>query len=210
MAGTIDKEALKDLMTGNASFRVVDQVGTLTDNTFDDADQLFTVEGTLAITQAEPTNNDIRIDQSDLPIDTIPTTGEFTIAGTFPSIAIPVMDYFFNKSKIQPTLTTGITGSDGTTKYKDATGYSLDGKRKNVTMMLESKSRKTSIAFMNVTLMAVINWGDVTTSPMGLTLNGTVLTNTTEGQPDIVVLKSAGVAPASLSVESKSGSGSIK
>lgn len=190
MAATLTEAMLKDLMVGNAGIRIVEQVGTLTDTTFDDADQIFTTEGTLNIAQGDPTKTEIKIDQSDLAIDTSYTSGEFPITGTVPSSAIPLFDYFYNKSTIQPTLTSGITSVDGTTKYKQASGYNLDNKRKKVTMLVESQSKKTAVVFMNVDMVVSLNWGDVKTNPLGLNFNGTVLKNTTEGQSDFVILKS--------------------
>ena len=190
MAAKLTKSILKDLMVGVSSVRLAEQTDILTDTTFDDADEIFTTEGTLSIAQADPTTNEIRIDQSDIAIDTSYTAGEFPITGTVPSSAIPLFDYFFNKSTTQPTLTTGITSIDGTTKYKAATGYNLDNKRKKVTMLIESQSKKTAVVFMNVDMMVSINWGDVKTNPLGLNFTGTVLSSNTSGQPTFVILKS--------------------
>ena len=190
MAATLTKSILKDLMIGASSVRLVEQTDILTDTTFDDADEIFTTEGTLSIAQADPTTTEIRIDQSDTAIDTSYTAGEFPITGTVPSSAIPLFDYFFNKSTTQPTLTTGITSIDGTTKYKTAAGYNLDNKRKKVTMLIESQSKKTAVVFMNVDMIVSINWGDVKTNPLGLNFTGTVLCNNTSSQPTFVILKS--------------------
>lgn len=190
MAATLTKAILKDLMVGVSSVRLVEQTDVLTDTTFDDADEIFTTEGTLNIAQADPTTNEIRIDQSDTAIDTSYTAGEFPITGTVPSSAIPLFDYFFNKSTTQAVLTTGITSIDGTTKYTKATGYNLDNKRKKVTMLIESQSKKTAVAFMNVDMIVSINWGDVKTNPLGLNFTGTVLGNNTSGQATFHILKS--------------------
>lgn len=193
MAATLTDEILKDLAIGNSSIKMVEQTDTLTATTFDEADRIFTTEGTLNIAQGDPTKTDVKIDQSDLAIDTSYTAGEFTITGTVPSSAIALFDYFYNKSTSQPTITAGITASDGTTKYNSAAAYNLDNKRKKVTMLLESQSNKTAIVFMNVDMIVSINWNDVKTSPLGLNFTGTVLRNSSEGKGDFVILKSTSI-----------------
>lgn len=198
MAATLTDEILNNLAIGNSSIKLVEQTDTLTDTTFNDADRIFTTEGTLSISQEEPTKTEIKIDQSDLAIDTSYTSGEFTITGTVPSSAIPLFDYFYNKSLTQPSVT-GITAVDGTTKYNVAAAYNLDNKRKKVTMLIESQSKTTAIVFMNVDMIVSVNWNDVKTNPLGLNFTGTVLRNSSEGKGDFVILKSAASPnPASI------------
>ena len=60
---------LGDLMTGCACIKLVDQVNTLTDTTFADADEIYTTEGSLAIAQAEASKTESKIDQSGAAID---------------------------------------------------------------------------------------------------------------------------------------------
>jgi hypothetical protein len=182
---------LGDLMTGCACIKLVDQVNTLTDTTFADADEIYTTEGSLAIAQAEASKTESKIDQSGAAIDVQYTPGEFTVSGTIPSSAIALFDYFFEKSATQPTLTTGIPASDGATKLKQGAGYLSDGRRKRVTMLVESQSHDSAIVFMNVDLSSVINWGTVKTTPLGLNFKGTVMENPAAGGPAFVVLKAA-------------------
>lgn len=191
MAATLTESILKDLEMGNASVKLIEQTDTISDTMFDDADKIFTTEGTLQIAQAEATKTEFKIDQKDAAVAVNYESGEFTINGTVPSSAIELFDYFYNKSTIQPTLTTGITAEDGVTKYTQATGYNLDAKRKKVTMLVESQSKKTAIIFVNVELVTSLSWGDVKTTPIGLTFTGTVLAATAAGVPSFVILKSA-------------------
>lgn len=191
MAATLTAEMLKDIEMGNASVRLVEQTDTITDTTFDDADQIFTTEGTLQISQAEATKTEFKIDQRDAAVAVNYESGEFNVNGTVPSSAIPLFDYFYNKSGSQPTLTTGITSVDGATKYTEANGYDLDAKRKKVTMLVESQSKKTAIIFTNVELVTALNWGDVKTTPIGLTFTGTVMASAKDKAPSFIILKSA-------------------
>lgn len=191
MAATLTEAILKDIEMGNASVRLVEQTDNITDTTFDDADQIFTTEGTLQIQQAEATKTEFKIDQKDAAVAVNYESGEFTINGTVPSSAIPLFDYFYNKSSNQPALTTGITSVDGSAKYTEAYGYDLDAKRKKVTMLVESQSKKTAIIFTNVEMVTSLNWGEVKTTPIGLTFTGTVLAASGTGVPSFIILKSA-------------------
>lgn len=191
MAATLTEDILKDIEMGNACIRLVEQTDTITATTFDGADQIFTTEGTLQITQAEPTKTEFKIDQKDAAVAVNYESGEFTLNGTVPSSAIELFDYFYNQSTTQPTLGTGITSIDGTTKYTSGTGYNLDAKRKKVSLLVESQSKKTAIVFVNVELVTSLNWGEVKTTPIGLTFVGTVLAATASGVPSFIILKSA-------------------
>lgn len=191
MAATLTRAMLADLETGNSAIRFVKQTNILSDTTFDDAETIYTSDGTLNITQAQPTKTEIKVDQLDAAVGVIYETGEFTITGTLPTTAIEAFEYFYTKSANQPTLTTGITASDGVTKFIDATGFNLDGKRIKMTMMVESQSEKTAIVFTNVEMVVNINWGTVKTTPFGLEFTATVLAATANGVPSLVVLKSA-------------------
>ena len=77
MPATLTKAMLADLMKGNASVSLLDcpangQV-TLDGLDFEDADQIFTLENTLTITEGEPTQENTRIDQMKEIIDSMIT-----------------------------------------------------------------------------------------------------------------------------------------
>lgn len=192
MAATLTKEMLNDLEKGNASFMVVPQTYDITDTTFDNADQFFTIEGTLNIGGGEASITGIKIDQSDASVAEYSDFSDVTIAGNIPSTAVEVFDFFYEKASTQPTLTTGITSSDGTTKYTAANGYGLNGKGKEVTILVESESRKTAVIYTNVKLYAgALNASDVKTNPWVVPFNGIAKEATKKGAPSLIVLKSA-------------------
>lgn len=198
MAATLDKGILDAIMTGNSSIRMIPRVDAITDTSFDEADEIFTVEGTLSIEQAEPTSNPINLDQTDLPAKTIYTAGEYALSADVPSVATEMLEYFYDPATTQPTLTTGITGADGTTKYKNPKGFFAQPKRKSVTMLLEDRDKQNALVLMNVDLVASQSFTNVKTSAFVIRLTGSVLTNPTAGAPDFVVLKADGVEAASL------------
>ena len=64
MPKTLVSDALKkDLMTGNATILLVDQVSVLTPATFDEADEIITLKDTLSIVENEPDKTPVQIDQ---------------------------------------------------------------------------------------------------------------------------------------------------
>lgn len=190
MAATLTEEMLQDIEMGNASVRLVEQTNTISNTTFDEADYIYTTAGTLQIQQADASKTEFKIDQKDAAVAVNYESGEFTVGGTIPSCAIPLFDYFYNKSATQPAIT-ALKAVDGVSTYSSATGYNLDAKRKKVTMLVESQSKKTAIVFVNVELVTALNWGDVKTNPIGLTFTGTVLAATATGIPSFIILKGA-------------------
>lgn len=192
MTATLTKSMLNDLKKGNASFKVVPQTYDITDTTFDDADQFFTVEGTLSISGGEATVTGIKIDQSQSSISEYEEFSDVTIAGSIPSTALEVFDFFYNKSSKQPNLTNGITSSDGVTKLKEAAGYAINGKGKDLTILVESDSRDTAVIFTNVKLYASApSLANVKTEPWAIPFNGIAKEATLEGAPAMIILKSA-------------------
>lgn len=191
MAATLTRAILNDLEKGQACIKVVTQTDTLTDTTFADADKLFTSKDSFAIAQADPTMTEIKIDQYDETIDTSVELGEFNISGSIPSSAIELFDYFYPVATIQPTLTTGIIGDDGVTKYTEAKAYNHEPKEVNVTMFVESQSKKSALVFTHVRMTVVMNHDSVQTNLFTLNFTGTVLKPRTDGAGSFVVLKSA-------------------
>lgn len=192
MAATLTKSMLDDLEKGNASFRVIPQTYNITDTSFDDADQFFTIEGTLSISGGEASVTGIKIDQAKSSLKETEEFSDVTISGNIPSTALEVFDFFYDKSIDQPTLTTGITMSDGVTKLTEASGYSLNGKGKDLTILVESDSNKTAIIFTNVRLYAgAVNLSNVKTEPWIVPFSGIAKEATQAKAPSIIVLKSA-------------------
>lgn len=191
MAATLTRAILNDLEKGQACIKVVTQTDVLTDTTFDDADKLFTAKDTFSIVQAEPTKTEIKIDQYDETIDTTVEIGEFNITGSIPSSAIELFEFFYPTASVQPSLTTGIIGDDGVTKYTEAKAFYHEPKEINVTMLVESQSKKTALVFTHVKMVVSMNHDSVQSNLFVLNFNGTVLKPRTAGTGSFVVLKTA-------------------
>ena len=192
MAATLTKSMLDDLRKGNASFKVIPQTYNITDTSFDDADQFYTIEGTLAVGGGEASITGIKIDQAKSSISETEDFSDVTVTGSIPSTALELFDFFYDKSTTQPALTTGITASDGVTKLTEASGYSLNGKGKNVTILLESESNDTAIIFTNVKLYASApSLTNVKSEPWVVPFNGIAKEATQSGAASMIILKAA-------------------
>ena len=176
----------KDLMTGNATILIVDQVSVLTPDTFKDADEMITLKDTLSIVENEPDRTPIDIEQGGgQTISNVYAVGETLITGSCPSSAMEVFDYFYAKSVNQPDVTEPIEIKGN--KFAAASAYKSEKKQREVSMCIVSQSGKTAIAYMNVDLFAVFNWTNVTTTPSSLNFTGTVLGNGDDGS--MIILK---------------------
>ena len=187
MPKTLMSDALKkDLMTGNATILLVDQVSVLTPDTFKDADEMITLKDTLSIVENEPDKTPVQIDQDGgATIENIYTVGETLITGSCPSSAMEVFDYFYAKSVNQPDVTEPIEIKGN--KFAVASAYKAEKKQRKVSMCIMSQSGKTAIAYMNVALFAVFNWSNVTTTPSSLNFTGSALGNGDDGS--MIILK---------------------
>lgn len=188
MAATLTKEMLQDLKKGKTKIKVVSQTYNITDTTFDDADEFYTLEDSLVIEQASPTISGIKVDQLDGSVAETTEFADTTIAGSIPSSAKEVFDFFYEKSTTQPTLTTGITSHNGT-KLTKGDGYNMNPKPKNLTVLLESESGDTAIVFTNVTLFGGISISSVKTTPWSIPFSGTAKEALEEGKPSFIVLR---------------------
>lgn len=179
---------LADLMKGNASVSLLDcpangQV-TLDGLDFEDADQIFTLENTLTITEGEPTQENTRIDQMKEIIDSMITEGDYTIAAQIPSCATALYDRFYNAGA--DVSTTGITGPDGTVYKGKAYG---DKKEVYCSVHVVSQSKQTAVTFARVRCTISRPNMDNTDSPGYASFYGYIVANLKEGEGNFVIGK---------------------
>ena len=175
MAATLTSAIKADLATGNAKILLaLYSAGALSDTTFTSADEIFTTDGSFKITEGDPTQTTIKLDQNGgEEIGQIVTSGESTIEATIPFSAVELFDYFYNKaSSSAVTLTTGIVS--GASTYKTGTNYSFSKKIVKVRMFVESQSKNNAFVFYNVDLMVTLIQDSVNTTPLGLKLMGKI------------------------------------
>ena len=107
MAATLTDAMKSDLHLGNAELKIALWSDTaLTATTFTDADSIFTVKDTLAITEGTPTYTSLKLDQlNETYAAPLTDKGDSTIAATIPFNAMELFEYFYVAAGVQPTAT---------------------------------------------------------------------------------------------------------
>lgn len=187
MAATLTKAMLDDLHKGCASIRLIAQTNDITTADFSAADQIFTLKDTFSVNQGEPTVNEIKIDQGDKTILTDVDTAEFNMSGDIPSAAKELFDYFYATNSGTAATKVSVKVNSSSAADFEGYGYSTAPKITNATVLAESASKKTAVAFMNVQF--VVNYvDDDQSNPQRVHFIGTILGNTGDGE-DFYVLK---------------------
>lgn len=187
MAATLTKAMLDDLHKGCASIRLIAQTNDITTADFSAADQIFTLKDTFSVNQGEPTVNEIKIDQGDKTILTDVDTAEFNMSGDIPSAAKELFDYFYATNSGTAAVKVSVKVNSSAAADFEGYGYSTAPKITNATVLAESASGKTAVAFMNVQF--VVNYvDDDQSNPQRVHFIGTILGNTGSGE-DFYILK---------------------
>lgn len=187
MAATLTKAMLDDLHKGIAAISILPYPkGGVNLNTLDwkDADQIFTVQDTFQLAPADPDTEVIRVDQRNEIIDFDFEAGDWTFTGNIPSASAEVFDYFFDQAESAVTVT-GQEGDSYTGK-----GYG-ESKEIEVSVLVESMSKKTAVAIAHVKLYSNPPAIDDHSTPLYEKLTGYVLANTLAGGSKFAVLKAA-------------------
>lgn len=185
---TLTKAMIDDLHKGMAALSLLpytDGGVTFSNLDFSGADQIFTLKDSFSITPSDPTSEEIKIDQKDQTIDTTTETGEYKMAGQIPSIATEVLDYFMEKA----ADVTGIKGQDGDSY--SGSSYFIEPKEVICSVLVESASKKTAIAFAKVKFVVPGVTAENASTPAYLAFNADILANAAAGQGDFAVLAAA-------------------
>ena len=183
---TLTKAMIDDLHKGMASLSLLEYAEggvTFSNLDFTGADQIFTLKDSFSITPSDPTSEEIKIDQKDQTIDTTTETGEYKMAGQIPSVATEVLDFFMNKA----ATVTGVKGQDGDTYA--GSSYYIEPKEVICSVLVESASKKTAIAFAKVKFAVPGVTLENASTPAYLAFNADVLANAKTGQGDFAVLR---------------------
>ena len=152
---------------------------------FTNADQIFTLKDSFSVTPSDPTSEEVKIDQKDQTIDTTTETGEYKMAGQIPSVAVEVLDYFMNAA----SAVSNLKGQEGTTY--SGKSYYIEPKEVICSVLIESASKKTAIAFAKVKFVVPGVTVENASTPAYVAFNADVLANAMEGQGDFAVLAAA-------------------
>ncbi|MCQ2141683.1 MAG: hypothetical protein MJY83_04995 [Bacteroidales bacterium] len=152
---------------------------------FSSADQIFTLQDSFQISKGDPSTTEIKVDQEQRTIDTDVEEGEWTLAGNIPSVAQAVLEYFYTK---KGSTITGVKGQGSSiANYTSGQAYTSKSKEVEVTMLVESASKKTAIIFAHVK-MSVGFTNDDNSTPAYLRMTGNILANTKDGVGDWAVV----------------------
>lgn len=187
---TLNKALLTDLFKGVAHISIMpfDLVKKTTgDNaggilwkglSFRGADELFTIKDSFQITQADPTTEEINVDQFDTPIDTEVTAGEWTFAGNVPTVAIAACDVFYKQGVAisAATQNEGILGQEASPAVEfDGQAYFAEPKEVMATMLVENRGCGMALAFARVKITVGLSKDD--SGAAYLKMSGTILNN---------------------------------
>ena len=113
--------------------------------------------------------------------------GDSTIAATIPFNAMELFDYFYTAAGTQPTATEVAPLVIDGESYKEAKAFKFSDKVVKARVYIRSKSGNTAIVLMNVNLAVSIAYSNVSSTPLGLALSGSIMEDGARGS--IVVLK---------------------
>ena len=146
---------------------------------FRGADEIFTIKDSFQITQADPTTEEINVDQFDTAIDTEVTAGEWTFAGNIPSVAIAACDVFYKKGVAinAATQNEGVLGQEASPNAVEYDGqaYFAEPKEVMATMLVENRGTNLALAFARVKITVGLSKDD--SGAAYLKMSGTILNN---------------------------------
>ena len=188
MAQKLDKSILQDLHKGCACISLLEiadpKAFTYSGADFSQGHKIYTVKDSFNISEDEPTQEELKIDQMDEVIDISVEGGKTTITGNIPSFALQLYEFFYNKAKDVKALVGG-TGA----KY-DGASFFNEPKEVICPICIESASKQSAIAFSRVSLTVTKAYDD-NKKPLYLKLKGTVLGNLNEKEGAFSILKKA-------------------
>ena len=188
---TLTKAMLDDLHKGCASISLLAYPKggvVLAGLSFKDADQVFTEQDTFNMAPDDPSTEAVKIDQYDETIDFDFENGDWVITGNIPSWATAVFDYFYEAGEDVSGDGKTIEGQAGT-KY-EGKGYN-EPKEVEVSVLVESKSKKTAIALAHVKIVVNNPAIDDHKKPGYVKFTGYVLANAKAGASKFAILKAA-------------------
>jgi len=188
---TLTKAALTQLFKGVAHISLMpfDKVKQTTGTnaggilwkglSFRGADEIFTIKDSFQITQADPTSEDINVDQFDAAIDTTVTPGEWTFSGNIPTVAAACCDVFYRKGVAidATTANEGILGQEAAPNAVEYEGqaYFSDPVEVYATMLVENRGCGLALAFARVKITVGLSKDDA--GAAYLKMSGTILSN---------------------------------
>lgn len=184
-SSTLSKDLLNSLARGIATTKVlpVASTGAVTMGSLDftSAGLLYSVEGSLSIEWAEPTLEELKVDQLQQTIAVDIEKGDITFAANYPTIAEAALQELFKADSTSKTVV-----ADASHQYQGK-GIFLTPKQTEVTMMIEDQDQNYAVIFARVSLTARLVY-DSDNRIWYIGLDGRVLANLADGEPDALII----------------------
>lgn len=181
---TLKKELLDSLARGIASTKILPVTsGSVTTGSLDftNAGLIYSIEGSLNIEWAEPTLEELKVDQMQQTIAVDVEKGDITFSANYPTIAEAAIAEFFEADSTSKTIT-----ADSSTQYQGK-GFFLSPKQTEVSMMIEDQAKNFAVIFARVSLTARIVY-DSDNRIWYIGLDGRILSNLAENEPDALII----------------------
>lgn len=181
---TLKKELLDSLARGIASTKILPVTsGSVTTGSLDftNAGLIYSIEGSLNIEWAEPTLEELKVDQMQQTIAVDVEKGDITFSANYPTIAEAAIAEFFEADSTSKTIT-----ADASTQYQGK-GFFLSPKQTEVSMMIEDQAKNFAVIFARVSLTARIVY-DSDNRIWYIGLDGRILSNLAENEPDALII----------------------
>lgn len=184
-SSTLTKSLLDSLARGIATTKILPVASggavTMSSLDFTSAGLIYSIEGSLSIEWAEPTLDEIKVDQLQQTIAVDVEKGDVTFSANYPTIAQAALGEFFDADSTTATVT-----ADASHQYQGK-GIFITPKQTEVTMMIEDQDQNYAVIFARVSLTARLVY-DTDTRIWYIGLNGRILSNLGEGQPDALII----------------------
>lgn len=184
-SSTLTKDLLNSLARGIATTKILPGAAngavTMSSLNFTTAGLIYSIEGSLSIEWAEPTLEELKVDQGQQSIAVDIEKGDITFSANYPTIAQAALTEFFDADSTTATVT-----ADASHQYQGK-GIFLTPKQTEVTMMIEDQDQEWAIIFARVSLTARLVY-DSDNRIWYIGLNGRILSNLADGQPDALII----------------------
>lgn len=184
-SSTLSKDLLSSLARGIATTKILPGAAngavTMSSLNFTTAGLIYSIEGSLSIEWAEPTLEELKVDQGQQSIAVDIEKGDITFSANYPTIAQAALTEFFDADSTTATVT-----ADASHQYQGK-GIFLTPKQTEVTMMIEDQDQEWAIIFARVSLTARLVY-DSDNRIWYIGLNGRILSNLADGQPDALII----------------------
>ena len=142
---------------------------------------------TLTLSMGEPTLNRVKVHglQSDWAVTTAP--GEFEFSCTIPSIHKDLIEYFFGEANV--VKEDGVEGATvNNVKYTKAFSFSAKNASRDFGLVLVNEGEDKCVCFKKMTVTPSLAFENGSTTPIGITLTGTMVAAEGESDDDICFL----------------------